>query len=106
MFEQDRIVKQEQVGVYWISTVHLGIDHSFGGGGPPVIFETMVFRSRMSDLDCDRYSTEEQALAGHEAMTKKWAMKQPTYLGRLWLYLKDWDEELQRRKFRRQHGLR
>lgn len=28
---------------YWISTVFLGIDHSFGQG-PPLVFETMVFR--------------------------------------------------------------
>jgi hypothetical protein len=27
---------------YWVSTVWLGLDHSFGSG-PPVIFETMVF---------------------------------------------------------------
>lgn len=57
----------------WISTVWLGIDHSFGSG-PPLIFETMVFPSRanMNDLDCDRYSTEDQALAGHAAMVEKW----------------------------------
>lgn len=28
---------------YWISTVFLGIDHSFSEDGPPVVFETMVF---------------------------------------------------------------
>ena len=57
----------------WISTVYLGLNHNFGDG-PPLIFETMVFRSQedMWDLDMDRYSTEEQAKAGHEAMVAKW----------------------------------
>ena len=59
----------------WVSTVWLGLDHSFGSG-PPLIFETMVFdreKSGMSDLDCDRYSTEAEALAGHAAMVEKWS---------------------------------
>jgi len=40
--EKDRIVKQENVGVYWISTVFMGIDHSFGIGTRKM-FETMIF---------------------------------------------------------------
>lgn len=58
----------------WISTVWLGLDHSFGSG-PPLIFETMVFSSKddMSDLDCHRYTTEAEALAGHAAMVEKWS---------------------------------
>ena len=66
---QYRIVKQEEVGDYWISTVWLGLDHGFGRS-KPLIFETMVFNNVTdeSDLDCRRWSTEEQALAGHEAM--------------------------------------
>jgi hypothetical protein len=57
----------------WVSTVWLGIDHSFGSG-PPLIFETMVFPSKddMSDLDCERYSTEREALEGHERLVAKW----------------------------------
>lgn len=60
----------------WVSTVWLGIDHSFGSG-PPLIFETMVFPSQgdFGDLDCDRYSTEEEARVGHEAMVQKWSNK-------------------------------
>ena len=58
----------------WVSTVWLGLDHSFGGG-PPLIFETMVFPNEndRGELDCERYSTEQEALAGHEAMMAKWA---------------------------------
>lgn len=56
-------------GGYYVSTVWLGIDHSFGGP-VPIIFETMIFRRtrgrlRTVDLYCRRYSTESQALRGH-----------------------------------------
>ena len=56
-----------------VSTVWLGLDHSFGGG-PPVIFETMVFpigpdgEMIPSEIATDRYCTEEEALKGHEEM--------------------------------------
>jgi hypothetical protein len=69
-----KVVKQETLpDGKWISTVWLGLDHSHMGT-PPLIFETMVFESRgsMKDLDQDRYSTEIEALAGHEAMKAKW----------------------------------
>lgn len=57
---------------YWISTVWLGMDHNFGHG-PPLIFESMVFRGgKNGDLDCDRYSTRKEALAGHKALVEKW----------------------------------
>ena len=57
-----------------VSTVWLGADHQFGGG-PPLIFETMVFSSKdddPADNDMDRYSTEEQAVEGHKRMVEKW----------------------------------
>jgi hypothetical protein len=38
-----KIVKQENVGRYWVSTVFLGLDHSFTGRNGPVLFETMIF---------------------------------------------------------------
>jgi len=60
-------VAQDQVGHFWVSTVWLGLDHSFGSG-PPLIFESMVFDhsdSDESDVWCERYSTEEEAREGH-----------------------------------------
>lgn len=56
-----------------VSTVWLGLDHSFTGG-KPLIFETMVFPKEddFGELDMDRYSTEKQAIAGHKRMVKKW----------------------------------
>src|SRR5262245_47620101 len=43
--ENDRIVKQEHVGPYWISTVFLSLDHNWSRKGPPVLWETMVFKA-------------------------------------------------------------
>ncbi len=40
---KNKIVNQTEVGIYWISTVFLGIDHNFSGNGPPILWETMVF---------------------------------------------------------------
>lgn len=55
----------------WISTVWLGMDHRFGEG-PPLIFETMVFPpGDMGDLYCERYSTEAEAIAGHDQIVAR-----------------------------------
>ena len=64
------------MGVYWISTVWLGLDHNYFQNGPPLIFETMVFANPETDeegyglteFDVLRYATEEEAIAGHNAM--------------------------------------
>lgn len=71
----------DQVGPYMVSTVWLGLDHQFMPGGPPLIFETMVFTTTawnadrseedhegLLDLDCVRYSTEHEARVGHRDM--------------------------------------
>lgn len=50
---------------YDVSTVWLGVDHSFGDEGPPLIFETMVFGDDVKDLDGNRYATWNEAVAGH-----------------------------------------
>ena len=62
----------------WVSTVWLGLDHNFIGG-PPLIFETMVFPQKdvFTELDQARYSTEGEAIVGHEVMVAKWT-KRPT----------------------------
>lgn len=60
-----------------VSTVWLGLDHSFGRDGPPLIFETMVFMPGESfrEVDSARYATKEAALAGHTAMLSEWKDK-------------------------------
>lgn len=52
-----------------VSTVFLGLDHSFGDG-PPLIFETLVFGGPLAD-EMERYSTHREALAGHDAMVER-----------------------------------
>ncbi len=64
-----KILQQTQVGDVWVSTVWLGLDHNFRGEGPPIIFETMCFYGYRGDRAIwqHRYSTEDEARAGHEA---------------------------------------
>ena len=88
LMEQDRHVGNTFLpnGIH-ISTVWLGLDHSFSDDGPPLIFESMAFdaeekvhepseffTSRFTyheELDCVRYSTEAEAVVGHMAMCEK-----------------------------------
>jgi hypothetical protein len=72
--QSDRIMEQTTLpGDVLVSTVLLGIDHNFGLGGPPIIFETMVFGPEgMGEQDMDRYATKEQAREGHARMVTKW----------------------------------
>lgn len=72
--------------VYHVSTVLLGLDHSFRPDSPPLIFETMVFAdddySGFQDIQV-RYSTKEQAKAGHArivAMVRKMVQYKPKQL--------------------------
>jgi hypothetical protein len=56
---------------YRVSTVLLVWDHG-GGGGPPVIFESLVTKSGSNWTYVDRYSTLEQAKQGHLELVKKY----------------------------------
>lgn len=58
----DRCVARTAIGSVVVSTIFLGLDHSFGGG-PPILFETMVFNG--SDDMQQRYCTVDAARAGH-----------------------------------------
>jgi len=76
-----RVVAYDEVGVsVKVSTIWLGLDHGMGEifGGPPLIFETMVFTFRdepytmpsgteywWEGVEQYRYSTYEQAIDGH-----------------------------------------
>ena len=46
-----------------VSTVFLGLDHSFGGG-KPVLWETMIFNGPHDQYQ-ERYSSVEDAKEGH-----------------------------------------
>lgn len=72
-----RVARTEIPGVGTVSTVWLGSDHQFLPNGPPLIFESMLFPEHCEqDRDQDRYTTEEEAVAGHQAMVQKWSPKQ------------------------------
>lgn len=74
----NRTIIKTKDDTHIISTVFLGLDYNFGGIGRPILFETIVFKlGDWSDLDCSRYTTQEEAKAGHSAMTAKWGVKMP-----------------------------
>lgn len=59
----DRHVAQDKVGNIRISTVFLGLDHSFGHG-PPLLYETMIFGGP-DDGYQTRASTRGEAIEQH-----------------------------------------
>jgi hypothetical protein len=63
MHSADRAVLKTDVGDVHISTVFLGLDHSFYGG-PPVLWETMIFGGAF-DQDQWRYTSQLDAMRGH-----------------------------------------
>lgn len=55
-----------------VSTVFVGIDHRYFGGGPPLVFETMVFGGPDDvALEMWRYSSWDDAAIGHKAAVRK-----------------------------------
>ena len=73
----DRIIQQNEFvkrhWLFWlyevkVSTVFLGLDHNWGDG-PPLLFETMIFGGKHDQYQ-ERYSTYEEAEAGHEEALK------------------------------------
>lgn len=73
--DADRRVALTETSLFTISTVFLGMDHSFGTGGDPLIFETMVFdKGSTNEAEnvpfdtCVLYSTWDEAEEGHQTM--------------------------------------
>jgi hypothetical protein len=60
----DRRVALDEVGEITVSTVFLGLNHNWGGKGPPLLFETMVFRNGDGD-ELWRSATWRKALSQH-----------------------------------------
>ncbi len=65
-FEKTRRVAFTKIGAVEVSTVFLSINHQYGKG-PPILFETHVFGGAL-DGETNRYSTWEEAVAGHKKM--------------------------------------
>lgn len=58
-------VALDEVCGHRVSTIWRGLDMTYGPGGPPLIFESMVFGPSANDYT-NRYPTLAEALAGHE----------------------------------------
>ena len=73
-FEQaDRRVAQTTVDDYWISTVFLGLDHSWIEG-EVALFETMIFdKSHKNGEMVKRHATWDEAVASHNEAVKRCA---------------------------------
>lgn len=73
---EERIVKQEHIGGYFVSTVFLGLDQRYWGEGPPILWETMVFSESNTKIDRPydrsqyRYASREDAIAGHRKIVQ------------------------------------
>lgn len=59
-----RRIARDEVNGFLISTVFIGLDHSFDNTLD--IFETMIFKGDKSECYCDRYSNWKDAEEGHK----------------------------------------
>ena len=60
----NRSIGKDQFGDVTVSTVFLGMNHTYGEG-KPLLFETMIFGGEHDDYQ-ERYSTYDEALVGHQ----------------------------------------
>lgn len=64
LFDDERHVGDDNVDGVDVSTVWLGLDHSFGLQGAPLIFETMIFGGEFDQWQW-RWHTERDAREAH-----------------------------------------
>lgn len=76
-FSKNRFIKQSYLYFNYIqiSTIYLGLDHSFNLATKPLIFETMIFCRFPNCHDehdfQDRYATMKDALKHHNVLKRK-----------------------------------
>lgn len=74
---KQRIIKQERIGEYFVSTVFLSLDQRFGfatKGDKPILWETMIFNEKgtkkvpegLREHEQVRYSSKKEAEEGHK----------------------------------------
>ena len=63
------------IGGVRVSTVFLGIDHAHFDGGPPVLWETMLFDT--DEEYQERYTSQAAAIRGHERVCENLRMGLP-----------------------------
>lgn len=67
----DRRVGWTDIAPGWyVSTVFLGIDHRHFGDGPPILFETMIFKDDEGQ-DQFRYASWDEADQGHRRIVEQ-----------------------------------
>jgi len=66
----NRTLEKTEVGDVIISTVFLGLDHSFSETTHPILYETMIFGGPLDEFQW-RYSNRESALLGHARAVAK-----------------------------------
>lgn len=69
LMADNTVRKTTLAGDVEVSTIHLVLNHRFGGG-PPLIFETHVFGGPLNG-DGGRWSTETEAIDGHEEWVRR-----------------------------------
>lgn len=71
MGKSNRVVALDTIDNIRISTVFLGLDHSFDIiGDEPILFETMIFGGEFDEYQ-NRYSSRVEALIGHQKAVQK-----------------------------------
>lgn len=68
--KDERVVAQTEVDNVRVATVFLGIDYGHGYGFP-LLWETTVFGGGVHDGLCERYSSYDDAVKGHEEIVKR-----------------------------------
>ena len=67
------VIHQSAADPVTVSTVFLGVDHNWANDGPPLVFESLVFGGPLNG-QMYRYSTWEEAAAGHKILTEEAAI--------------------------------
>jgi len=76
MEKSERVIKQERLKGFYISTIFLGINHNYGEG-KPLLFETMVFSENKKTVDdvmdgrTMRYTNYIEAEQGHQEIVNQ-----------------------------------
>jgi hypothetical protein len=74
----DRCVAWTGNASKYVSTVFLGLDHRHFGGGPPLVFETILFIDGRPTGEMERYSSWDDAETGHKCFVRKYLVNQKT----------------------------
>ena len=73
------IARTELPGGILVSTIFLGLDHSFGFSKVPILYETMIFGGPFDAREyLTRYATREEAIEGHKRAVKVALDNSPT----------------------------